>query len=180
MSQSWTLLGSWPEALPGEEVRARLTRKVRGRLLKESILTARGWVPAMLTAAVGIVLSLGLSFAVPYAFLVALCQRILQAADPHAAPYLLAGMAYGLPLAAGAWILRRRAPSGAVIRGLQAGLLFFVILAPYVIVQCREFAPALQLAFLLGLAGGAVVSLMGGLCFARLVPIASAGPGRWK
>lgn len=169
LSQTWSLLGQWQEASPPAEVRARLLRRVRRELIKESVLTVGGWVPAVLAATIGVALSLGLSILVPYSFLVSLCRQALQVADPHAAPYLLAGMAYGLPLAAGAWIVRRRAVTGAVIGSLEASLLFLVILAPYVIAQCREFGPVLQVAFISGLGMGAVGSSVAAVGLARLV-----------
>lgn len=170
LRQTWVLLGHWPEAEPEPGVGARVAWRVQRRLLRESVLTVRGWVPAVLASVIGVGLSLGLSFLVPYSFLVSLCRQALQVSDPHAAPYLLAGMAYGVPLAFGVWILRRQVVSGVLIGGLEASLLFLVILAPYVIAQCREFPPSLQVAFVSGLAAGAVVSSLAGLGLTRLVP----------
>ncbi len=170
LGQSWALLGRWPEASPGEAIRVRVIRRVRRQLLRESVLTVNGWTPAVLAAVIGVVLSLGLSFLVPYAFLVSVCRQALRASDPHAAPYVLAGMVYGVPLALGVRILHKRALRGALVGSLEASLLFLVILAPYVIAQCREFAPALQVAFVSGLAGGAVVSSFAGLWLVRFAP----------
>lgn len=170
VSRSWALLGRWPEASPPEEIRARLVRKARRQLLRQSVLTVSGWTPAVLVAVTGVALSLSLSLLVPYSFLVSLCRQALQVSDPHTAPYLLAGMAYGVPLAVGAWILRKRLLGGALVGSLEASLLFLVILAPYVIAECREFAPALQLGFFSGLAGGALVSSLAALGLARLAP----------
>ncbi|MBI3456485.1 MAG: hypothetical protein HY002_11940 [Candidatus Rokubacteria bacterium] len=172
LSQTWALLGRWPpEAPPGEAIKARLVRRVRRQLVRESVLTVSGWVPAALAAVVGVGLSVGLSLLLPYAALVSWCRDALQVAEPHAAPYLLAGMAYGIPLAIGVFILRQRARSGALVGGLEASVLFLAILTPYVMTQCREFPPALQLAFVSGLGGGAVVSSLAGSGLARLVPV---------
>lgn len=172
LSQTWALLGRWPpEGPPGEAIKARLVRRVRRQLVRESVLTVSGWVPAGLAAVVGVGLSVGLSLLVPYAVLISRCRDALQLSEPYLAPYLLAGMAYGAPLAIGVFILRRRARSGALIQGLEAGLLFLVILVPYVVAQCREFPPTLQLAFVSGLGGGAVVSSLAGSGLARLVPV---------
>ena len=170
LSQTWALLRQWPEASPGEEVRARLVRTVWRQLVRESVFTVTGWTPAVLASVVGVGLSLGLSFLIPYSLLVSLCRQALQVSDSHAAAYFVAGMAYGLPLALGAWLFRRRALIGAVVGSLETSLLFLLILAPYVIVQCREFAPALQAAFVSGLGGAAVVSSLAALALARLVP----------
>jgi len=171
LSRTWMLLGQWPETAPRDEVGARLLLSIRRQLLRESVLTVKGWVPAVLASVIGVGLSLVLSLLVPYSLLVSLCSEAFQVADLHAAPYLLSGMAYGLPLALGVWIIRRRAMSGALIGSLEASLLFLVILAPYVIAQCREFAPALQVAFLSGLGGGAVVASLAGLWLARLASL---------
>lgn len=168
LRQTWALLGWWPEAAPRQEIRARLVQKVRRQLVRESVLTASGWTPAVLAATVGVTLSLGLSFLIPYSLLASWCRQALQVADSHPAAFLVAGTAYGLPLAAGAWLIARRAVLGAVVGSLEASLLFLLILAPYVVVQCREFAPALQVAFVSGLAGGALVSSLAVLGLARL------------
>ncbi|MBI4240073.1 MAG: hypothetical protein HY613_00015 [Candidatus Rokubacteria bacterium] len=175
LSRTWGLLGQWPETPPGEEIRARVVWRARRRLLTESVLTVSGWTPAVLAAVIGVGVSLGLSLLVPYSLLISLCRQALQVSDPHVMPYLLAGMAYGAPLALGAWILRRRA-LGLVIGSLETSALFLVILAPYVVVQCREFPPALQVAFISGLAGGAVLSSLAGLWLARLTLVDKTQP----
>jgi hypothetical protein len=143
--------------------------------VKESILTVSGWTPAVLAAAVGVGLSLVLSVLVPYSLLVSLCRETLQVSDSHAGAFLLAGMAYGFPLAASVWLIRKRAPVSSVVGSLEASLLFFVILAPYVIAECREFAAPLRAAFVSGLAGGAVVSSLAGLAILRLSPPRTEG-----
>lgn len=175
LRETWGLLAQWAEASPGEQVRARLLRRVRRQLVKESILTVSGWTPAVLAAAVGVGLSLVLSVLVPYSLLVSLCRETLQVSDSHAGAFLLAGMAYGFPLAASVWLIRKRALVSSVVGSLEASLLFFVILAPYVIAECREFAAPLRAAFVSGLAGGAVVSSLAGLAILRLSPPRTEG-----
>lgn len=170
LSRTWALLDRWPEAAPGAEIRTRLARGVRRQLVRESVLTVSGWAPAVLAAAIGVGLSLGLSLLVPYSFLVSLCRRALEVSELHAAPYLLAGAVYAIPLALGTRVLRKRVPSGALIGSLEASLLFVVILAPYVIARCREFAPILQIAFLSGLGVGAVLWSLTGVWFGRPAP----------
>jgi len=176
LRETWVLLGRWPDASPREEIRWRLVWRVRRQLLRESVLTVSGWTPAVLAAVIGVGLSLGLSFLVPYSVLVSLCQRALQVSDPQVAPYLLAGIVYGVPLALGAWSVRRQMRGGTLIGSLEASLLFLLILAPYVIAQCREFPPALQVAFVSGLAGGAVGSSLAGLWVARVAPFGKVHP----
>ncbi|MBI2466877.1 MAG: hypothetical protein HYV62_03515, partial [Candidatus Rokubacteria bacterium] len=171
LRETWALLGQWPETSPAEAVRARVVRGVRRQLLRESVLTVRGWVPAVLAAAIGVGLSLGMSLLVPYAVLVALCRETLAVSDLHAAPYVLAGASYGIPLAVAVWALRKRLLAGSVVGSLESSALFLVILSPYVIAACRDFAPPLRAAFVAGLAGGAVLWSLAGLGAARLGPL---------
>jgi len=170
LREAWVLLGRWPEARPGEEVRARLLGQVRRRRARDAVFTVSGRIPAVLAAAVGVTLSLGLSLLIPYDALASLCRQALQVADSHPVAFFIAGMVYGVPLAVGAWLTLRRARAGIVVGSLEASLLFLLILAPYVIVQCREFPPPLQVAFVSGLGGAALVSSLAALWLARLVP----------
>ncbi|MGH7322159.1 MAG: hypothetical protein ACRELA_21410 [Candidatus Rokuibacteriota bacterium] len=172
----WAALGQLPEAEPGAEVGTRLMRRVRRQVIREAVLTVSGWVPAVLAAVVGVTLSLGLALLVPYSSLVSLCQQALQLPEHNAAPYLLAGMAYGVPLALGVWILRHHAVSGTLVGGVEASVLFLAILAPFVIAQCREFAPTLRVAFVSGLGVGAVGSALAGLGLVRRIPFTTGSP----
>ncbi len=175
-SRIWTALGQLPQAEPGPEVETRLMRRLRRQVVREAVLTVSGWTPAVLAAVVGVILSLGLALLVPYSFLVSLCQQALQVSDAHPGPYLLAGMAYGVPLALGVWILRQHALGGRLVGGVEASVLFLVILAPFVIAQCREFAPSLRVAFVSGLGVGAVGSTLAGLGLVRRIPFTRASP----
>lgn len=168
LSRIWAALGRLAEAEPDAEVEIRLMRRVRRQVMREAVLTVNGWVPAVLAAAVGVALSLTVSLLVPYPWLVSVCQKLLQLAERDAMPYLVAGAVYGLPLALGAWVVRGRLLRGGVIGSLEATVLFLVILAPYVIAECREFPPALRGAFVSGLGVGALLSSLAGLALGRL------------
>jgi hypothetical protein len=178
LRRTWQALGALPEANPGDVVRARLLRRVRRAAVWEVLCTWNGWGPAVVAAAVGAGLSLGLTLLVPYDLVVSLCQQLLQRSEAHVGPYLVAGAAYGLPLAAGAWVWRRRAAPGGVIGTLEASVLFLAILVPIAALQCREFGPAQQAAFVWGLAGGAVIFGLAGLGLTRLVLRVRTRPGR--
>lgn len=170
---TWALLDRWPGAAPPPAaVRTRVLREVRRRALRESVLTLRGWAAAAQAALIGIAASLVLSLLVPYPLLVAWCRQALQGSDVDALPYLVAGAAYGIPVALGVWLLRR----GTAVRAVEASVLFLGILAPYVIIQCREFAPALQVAFVSGLGLGAVLWAFAGLWLARLATVDQVRP----
>lgn len=166
LAETWALLGQWPDELPGDHIRARLVRQVRREFLREFVFSGR----PVLAAGIAVALSLALSLLMPYPFLVSLCRVALQVSEGHAAPYLIAGMAYGMPLAASVWVVRARLLSGALVGGVEASLLFLVVLAPWVIFQCRDFAPLLQVAFLSGIGAGAVASSLAGLGLTRLAP----------
>jgi hypothetical protein len=114
---------------------------------------------------IGVALSLGLSLLVPYSLLVSACQRVFQLPEPNLASYVMAGTIYGLPLALGALVALRRL--AGFLRSLEAAVLFFLILAPYAIVECREVPPALQGAFLSGMGVGALLGSAGGVWLGR-------------
>ncbi len=167
LRRTWALLGQLPEAIPGHAIERRLMRRVKLAAFKESVLTVEAWASAGRVALIGIALSIGLSLLVPYESLVAVCRELMQATEPAEVPYLVAGMAYGVPLAVGAWLTRRQLRGGAMIGAVESSLLFLVLLVPYVIVRCRDFTPALVLTFVSGLAVGAVAPTMASLWLAQ-------------
>jgi len=171
LRQTWALLGRWPDAEPLPAIGTHLVRRVRWLALRESLVTVRGWTPAVMAGVIGVALSLGLSLLVPYSLLVSLSQQVFQVSD-HTGPYLMAGMIYGVPLAFGALIALRRPVFLGFLRSLEAAVLFLLILAPYVIAQCREFPPALQIAFLSGMGGGALLGSASGTWLGRHFPSA--------
>lgn len=174
LKTAWAALQALPEATPSAAVRERLARRVRRELLRAWVLTPRSWAAAAAAALAGVGLSLGLSLVVPYAALVAWCQRLWPAADPPWAAYALAGTAYGLPLLVGAWALCRRPLGGAVVGGLEASVLFLLVLVPYAVVQCREFPPAFQAAFVSGLAGGGLLGTLVAVGLSRVTRMAGS------
>jgi predicted anti-sigma-YlaC factor YlaD len=174
LGHTWAILAQLPDVVPGQDVRRQLLRRVKRQLVKESILTIEGWVPAVLAAVLGVGLSLALAWLVPYTRLVSVCREALQVSEPHVAPYLLAGMAYGVPLMLGAWMLGRRLLGVGALGGLEASVVFLALLAPFVLAGCREFAPVLQAVFVGGMALGATASSVAGLGLARLLPLRGA------
>ena len=162
LREIWTLLGQWPEVSPSAGIEARLTRQIRRLMFGEAVLTVRGWTPAVLAAAIGVGLSLVLSFLVPYSQLIRLCQEALRSLAPNSVHYLVAGMVYGLPVALGAMFIMRRSRESVLIKSLEASLLFLLIIAPYVIAQCREFPLFVQITFLSGMGIGAWLPTVGG------------------
>jgi len=131
-------------------------------MFREAVLTVRGWTPAVLAAAIGVGLSLVLSFLIPYPQLIRLCQEVLQSFAPSSVHYLVAGMVYGLPVALGAMSIMQRSRESVLIKSLEASLLFLLIIAPYAIAQCREFPLLVQITFLSGMGIGALLPTVGG------------------
>ena len=164
LRETWAFLGRLPEANPGLAVRARLIGRVRWLAFRDALLSLEGWKTALFPAAVGVFLSIGLSILLPYSALVEFCRRAVGGLAPEPGTFLMAGLVYGLvPLAIATWLAERRGPGVSFVRGLEAALLFLVLVAPYVLVQCREFpAPGLA-GFLTGMAlGGFLGSLTTG------------------
>ena len=162
LRETWELLGRSPAPEPDPAVGRRLLRQVRWWTLRDALLTPEGWRAAALAAAIGVALSIGLSLLIPYNTLVALCRQLV----PEPGAFLLAGAVYGLmPLALGALVARRS--RGPWVMTAETTFLFLILLAPYVVVQCREFPLPALVSFIGGLALGA---LGGSLVAIRLRP----------
>jgi len=175
LQETWGLLGQWPGLEPDPAIGRRLQRKVRWWSLRDAVLAPEGWRAAALAAAIGVGLSIGMSLLIPYNTLVALCRQVVADLVPEAGAFLLAGAAYGvMPLALRVLIGWRRGSPGSWLGATEATLLFLIFLAPYVIVQCREFAPSAAASFVGGLALGA---LGGSLVASRLLPGHGPEPG---
>jgi len=168
LRETWALLGGVPDLEPDPAIGRRLLRQVRWRSLRDAVLAPEGWRAAALAAVIGVGLSIGLSLLLPYNTLVALCRQVVAGLVPEVGAFLLAGAAYGaMPLALGVFIGWRRGSPGLWLGATEATLLFLIFLAPYVVVQCREF----PLAALAGFVGGLAVGALGGsLVASRLLP----------
>lgn len=162
LQEIWALLDRWPGLEPAPGVGRRLVRRIRWRLAWDAALAPEAWRAAALAAVIGVGLSISLSLLVPYDTLVALCRQLV----PGSGAFLLAGAAYGvMPLALGVFIGWRRESPGSWVGATETTLLFLAFLAPYAIVQCREFPLPAQVSFIGGLALGA---LGGSLVASRL------------
>ncbi len=162
LQKTWRLLARWPEAEPSPAIGRRLHRRVRWLATWETVFTIEGWRVAFLPAAVGVLLSVGLSALLPYDTLVELCRRLVGHLSPESGAFLIAGAAYGLvPLALAVWLVRRRRPGNSFVRGVEVTLLFLVPIAPYAVIQCRNFPTPALTEFLAGLAIGALLGSLG-------------------
>lgn len=174
LRETWALLGRSPGLEPDPATGRRLLRRVRWWTLRDALLTTESWRAAALAAVVGAGLSIGMSLLLPYDTLVSLCRQLLVGVAPEPGAFLLAGAAYGImPLALGVFVGWRRGSPGSWLGATEATLLFLILLAPYVIVQCREFPLQVLVSFLGGLALGA---LGGSLVASRLLPGTGSSP----
>src|SRR5581483_776214 len=57
LGRVWAALGRLPATEPGPDVGIRVMRRVRRQMIREAVLTIRGWVPAVPAAVVGVTLS---------------------------------------------------------------------------------------------------------------------------
>lgn len=172
LRETWALLGRWPSLEPAPALGRQLVRRVRWWTLRDALLGPESWRAAALAAVIGVGLSIGMSLLVPYDTLVALCRQVVAGLAPEVGAFLLAGAAYGvMPLALGVFVGWRRGSPGSWLGATEATFLFLALLAPYVVVQCREFPLPAQVSFVGGLALGA---LGGSLVASRLRP--SHGP----
>src|SRR3990170_8027681 len=164
LRETWVLLEQWPEVEPSPVAGRRVMRQVRWLVVRDAFLSPASWKGAVVSAAVGVVLSVALSLLIPYSALVEACRRVVGELAPEPSTFLLAGLAYGLiPLALVTRFSKRRRPGLVFVRGVEASLLFLVLVAPYVIIQCREFPVPDLAGFLGGMAlGGLLGSVAGG------------------
>jgi len=168
LRETWSLLGRSPDLEPDPTIGRGLVRRVRWWILRVALLAPGGWRAAALAAVIAVGLSIGLSLLIPYDTLVALCRQVVAGLAPEAGAFLLAGAAYGaMPLALGVFFGWRRGSPGPWLGASEATLLFLILLAPYVVVQCRGFPLPAQVSFMGGLALGA---LGGSLIASRLRP----------
>lgn len=155
LEAAWEALAALPPLQPTPAVARTLARRVHRASVREALVATDAWRQAALAGVAGFAISLLLSLLVPYETMVALCQRLVPLTPT--AGYLVAGVLYGLlPMSIGALLQSRTAPAG--VRGLEAAVVFMVVLTPYVLLRCAGF-PA---AFLAGFVGGIAVGAAAG------------------
>jgi len=153
LKEMWILLGQWRDVEPHPAIGRRLHRQVRWLVARDAFLSLKGWTPSLVPAALGVLLSVGLSFLMPYDALIEICRRAVGGLVPEPGVFLMAGLTYGLlPLAMVMWLSGRRRP---VLWRMKSPLLFLVLISPYAIFQCLHFPGPALAGFLMGLSFGA-------------------------
>jgi len=168
LSAAWSALAALPAVDPSPLLARRLGRRIRLGAARETLASVESWQRAALAGVAGFVVSVLLSFLVPYQTMVALCERIASDSLPGPLAYALAGVLYGLvPMMVGARVPGSAAAPSQMLGGLEAALVFVVVLIPWVLLRCGEFPPALLGGFVGGIALGAAAGGMTGVALRR-------------
>lgn len=157
LSATWQAMASLPVVSPPPGVARAIRRRVRWEVAREVLTSIDAWQRGALAGVAGFVASVVLSLLVPYDTMVAVCRRLVPEAVPTLGAYLVAGLMYGLvPMLVAAMLERRAAGVSRLVGGLEAVLVFLVVLVPYVLLRCGAFPAALLGGFLAGIALGAI------------------------
>jgi len=156
LAEAWGALAALPLAEPGPEAGRRLRWAVRREVVRDGLASIEAWQRAALAGVASFVLSVVLSFLVPYQTMVAICEAIAPPGFPTPAAYLGAGLLYGLlPMLVGTALERRTTPGFWFLGTFEALIVFLVVLVPYVVLRCGEFPLPLLAGFIGGIALGA-------------------------
>lgn len=168
LALTWTALEALPLVEPAPAVSASLRRRIRWEMARETLVSPGRWREAALVGVAGAVLSVLLSLVLPYESLMAACRRMIPSLLPTPVASAAAGLLYGfLPLLAAVLVRARRASAPALVGGLEAPLVFLVMLAPYLVLRCAEFPLALLAGFVAGIAMGAMAGGWAGAWLGR-------------
>lgn len=163
LAATWTALAALPVLEPSPAVARRVQRSVRWEGNREALASIESWRRAALAGVAAFVVSVVLSLMVPYETIVAFCQAIAPPSVPAPAPYLLAGVLYGLlPMLIGTTIEARGPRVVGLMGTLEAVIVFLLVLVPYVVLRCGEFPVPLLAGFVGGIALGATLGSAAG------------------
>lgn len=157
LAATWAAMASLPVVNPPPGGARAIRRQVRWEAAREVLTSIDAWQRGALAGVAAFVASVVLSLLVPYDTMVAVCRSLVPDAVPAPVPYVVAGLLYGLvPMVIAAMLERRAIGISRLVGGLEAILVFFVVLLPYVLLRCGEFPAALLGGFLAGIALGAL------------------------
>ena len=163
LAAAWAALAALPALEPSPDVARRLHRRVRWEGIREAWASIESWQRAALAGVGSFVVSVVLSFLVPYETMVAFCRAIAPPSVPAPAAYLLAGVLYGLlPMLIGTALPARGARAVGLTGTLEAVLVFLLMLVPYVLLRCGEFPVSLLAGFVGGIVLGATLGSAAG------------------
>ncbi|MBI3636899.1 MAG: hypothetical protein HY216_11940 [Candidatus Rokubacteria bacterium] len=156
LDATWMALAVLPLVDPSATVRRRLLRRVRWQAAREALLSLQSWQQAALAGVVGFLLSVLLAVILPYEAMVEACRGVAPGL-PVALAYAVGALVYGLvPMAVAVSFEARRRALPGVLGLIEAPAVFLAAIVPYVVLRCAEFPVALLIAFVAGLATGAV------------------------
>lgn len=157
LAAAWAAMASLPVLDPSPGLARAIRRRVRWEAARDVLTSIDAWQRGALAGVTGFVASVLLSLVVPYDTMVAVCRSLVPEAVPAPGAYLVAGLMYGLvPMLVAAMLERRGSGVPRLVGGLEAILVFIVVLVPYVLLRCGDFPAALLGGFLAGIALGAI------------------------
>jgi hypothetical protein len=160
LARTWGALGSLPEA----EVPAGIWERVQAKLPApaERLAARRPWPAAVVTAGLGILISIAASWALPYERAVSVCSEALRsfplfAALPDPAVTFVVGILYGLlPLGLAAVVVGCRLSGAGGHPGMGAAVLFGAVAVPYVLIACAGLPASFTAVLTAGILAGAL------------------------
>lgn len=156
LAAAWSALAGLPAVDPSPSLTRRLRRRIQLEAAREALASVESWQRAALAGVAAFVVSVMLSFLLPYQTMVALCEAIAPPGLPTPAAYLAAGLLYGLlPMLVGTALGRHATPGFGLLGTFEASLVFLVVLVPYVLLRCGEFPVPLLAGLIGGIALGA-------------------------
>lgn len=157
LDATWAALAALPMVDPSGAVRRRLLRRVGWGAAWETLLSFERWQQAALTGVVGSLLSVLLAVVLPYEAMIEACRGVAPGL-PAAFVYVIGALVYGLvPMTVAVSFEARLRALPSVLGLIEAPAVFLAAVVPYVVLRCAEFPLALLIAFVAGLATGAVV-----------------------
>lgn len=168
LAAAWAAMASLPVLDPPSGVARAIRRRVRWEAVRGVLTSIDAWQRGALVGVAGFVASVVLSLLVPYDTMVAICRSLVPEAVPAPGAYLVAGLIYGfVPMLIAAMLERHAAGVPRLVGGLEAILVFVVVLVPYVLLRCGDFPAGLLGGFLAGIALGAISGEAAGLRLRR-------------
>jgi predicted anti-sigma-YlaC factor YlaD len=176
LAATWTVLAALPLVEPSPDVGRRLRRRVGWTAASETLTSVECWQQAALAGVAGFLLLLLLSLLVPFHTIVVVFREIVPSVMRPPASYLLVGLLYGVvPMMIGTAFQPPRAALPGLLGAVEAPVVLFTVLVPFVVTECRNYPLALLAACVGGIAAGAVAGGMAGSWLGRRYGVRGTG-----
>jgi hypothetical protein len=168
LAATWGVLAALPPVEPSPDVGRRLRRRVRWTAASETLTSVECWQQAALAGVTGFVLLVLLALFVPFHTMVIVFREIVPSVMLPAASYLFMGLLYGVvPMTIGTAFQPQRAALPGLLGAVEAPVVLFTVLVPFVVTECRNYPLSLLAACVGGIAAGAVAGGMAGSWLGR-------------